>query len=141
MTLQTNQELANKVFNIPDELLWGRQERYEYNLNHGTRIKRKLKQEGVAFLQRNPITCCPLEIARGQYTLLVIIDGHHRTRFAPTANIFTIPAMIKTLEEIAELEKKPVAKIESELHDQIGLALMSFKEIKTFGRKPGFAQA
>ncbi len=76
---------------IPVSYLFGRQSENEF-----TKAKRKsvLKEmeADTQFLTKNPIIACAL--LRGNATQLLIIDGHHRSRYAPLLGIREIPSSV-----------------------------------------------
>lgn len=128
---------------IPRGYIFGTQEKGEYDssknrsINKTKLAKKALKEGGINYLKENPVILCTLP---GENALqLALVDGHHRTRYAPRYGIRTIPSIILTAEQTAPIltevfEPKPKVpftskEIEGILSCWIAETLNSFKEI------------
>lgn len=87
---------------IPRKLLFGRQEDESYDRRKRKAVEDVLKNEGIGFLLRNPIIVCALPDPDKKKMTLVIVDGHHRSRYSGHSRINEIPSLVYTPEQIAE---------------------------------------
>lgn len=120
---------------IPRSHLFGRQENASYDRKKRKAAEHALREEGVGFLLRDPIIVCALPNAGTDGLSLVIIDGHHRTRYSSKFGIHSIPSIIYTPEQITEAMNirngttfAPQLLIEK-LNQEVSEAIGSFKTL------------
>jgi hypothetical protein len=103
---------------LPKVCFAGTQKLSEYSRKKERRVKRLFKKEGKKTLDNWPVISCALPIIdkkgmfipdffdnpAGTYQL-VLLDGHHRVRYAPIFDIYNIPTVILTLSQTAEAYK------------------------------------
>lgn len=85
---------------VPRSVVFGRQLTQEYRPASERLVKRALQEQGYQFLLQNPVFLVALQTVP-HACQLVLIDGHHRTRYAPVYGIHTLPAEIATVESLA----------------------------------------
>jgi|SRR3989344_1827483 len=85
---------------IPRVYLFGRQEKESYDNGKRRSAEKRLKKEGINFLLQEPIIVCALPLNND--TQLVIVDGHHRTRYAGLHKIHLIPSIVYTPGQLVE---------------------------------------
>lgn len=89
---------------VPGGYLFGRQKPEEYSNRKRKQIERIYKDRGPDYLRENPVIVCSL--FQGNNLYLVIVDGHHRVRYAPLHNIGEIPCLISTPQHLAGILNK-----------------------------------
>lgn len=67
------------------------------------------------------------QIVLGQPFNIVILDGHHRVRFAPIFHIFEIPALVITLEQATQLYNSSPEGFVQQLERSMAETLLSFQ--------------
>jgi hypothetical protein len=91
---------------IPDHFLFGTQEPAEYSQAKRKTVREDLRLDGIDFLRKNPVIVLMNVFNKG--IQLTIVDGHHRTRFAPQFGIHDIPCLVvdpQTLVDVINKEK------------------------------------
>lgn len=83
---------------IPRRHLFGRQTAESYDRRKRVLAERELKNEGMRFLLKEPIITCALPVTGGLQ--IIIIDGHHRTRYSGLFGIHKIPSLVYTPEQL-----------------------------------------
>jgi hypothetical protein len=85
---------------IPKEYLFGRQIKDSYDDRKRKSVEIYLKNEGIEFLLKDPIIVCALSTEKSMQ--LIIVDGHHRTRYSGKYNINAIPSIVYTPNQLIE---------------------------------------
>lgn len=85
---------------IPRIHLFGRQEMDSYDNRKRVLAERELNAKGIQFLMEEPVITCALPTPNGLQ--IVIIDGHHRTRYSSKYNIHVIPCLVYTPQQLVE---------------------------------------
>lgn len=86
---------------IPLLNLFGTQTRPEYDNRKRNGVERRFQTCGVNCLKEHPAIVCALP---GNIELtLAILDGHHRTRYAPLFEIALIPSLIYTPAQLVDI--------------------------------------
>jgi len=85
---------------VPRMFLHGRQENGEYTKRKRRLAEREIEEGGMEYLKENPVIVCALKQRTG--IQLVIIDGHHRTRYSSKFGIRDIPCLIYNPEQLLE---------------------------------------
>lgn len=85
---------------VPIQFLHGRQEKGEFSRRKRLLAERELATKGIRFLLEDPIVTCA--IPNNGDIQIVIIDGHHRTRYAPEFGIREIPSLIFTPHQLTD---------------------------------------
>lgn len=116
---------------IPLRYLHGTQNTDDYKKEKYYRVKNGLNSQGAEYLFSNPIEVCVLELGNG--LLLTIYEGHNRARQAPNYHIYSIPAFLFTVEELARKELKPTTPEQFQQNTLSNVAEVH----KTFGDKMG----
>lgn len=110
---------------IPAYFVFGRQRMDEYDNKKRQFVERGLKEKGLAYLLDYPALLVALfcrDLAQ-----LVLIDGHHRTRYAPNCGIRQIPCCVAPLPVVAEtIFRQSPKECEDTLMIQISETLISF---------------
>jgi hypothetical protein len=91
---------------IPRHYLFGTQEVTEYSQLKRKQVVQDLEIKGIDYLLENPIIVMACEFPKGMQ--LVVIDGHHRVRYAPQFHILDIPSLVvnpETLTSVINNEK------------------------------------
>lgn len=83
---------------IPRGHLYGRQLSNNYDNSKRRSVEANLRKEGIQFLFKDPIIVCALPAQEG--LKMVIIDGHHRTRYSGGFNIGKIPSIVYTPDQL-----------------------------------------
>lgn len=83
---------------IPRLHLFGRQSAESYDQKKRVLAERELKEKGIRFLLAEPIIACALPMPEGLQ--IVIIDGHHRTRYSGRFGIHKIPSLVYSPEQL-----------------------------------------
>lgn len=123
------------TLDIPFPYLTGRQTIDEFPQRKQRNIKRAFARYGQEVLERDPIITCAVPTHEG--ILIVILDGHNRTRFAPTIGISHIKCYVYNLEVVASIFEKTAEETKKELLSQVNEARHSFGR-KFEGRYRGF---
>lgn len=91
---------------VPRTYLFGTQELSEYSQAKRKQVIREFEQHGEKYMQENPVIVLGHTFEKG--IQLIIIDGHHRVRYAPKFGIVNIPCLIvdsKTLTAVINKTK------------------------------------
>lgn len=83
---------------IPRQYLFGRQRNDSYSKRKRSLAENELKKDGIGFLYRNPIIVCGINTKAGMQ--MIVIDGHHRTRYSSAFNIREIPSIVYSPEQL-----------------------------------------
>lgn len=83
---------------IPRWHLFGRQTAESYDRKKRILAERELRKKGIQFLLAEPIITCALPVLGGLQ--IIIIDGHHRTRYSGRFGIHKIPSLVYTPEQL-----------------------------------------
>ncbi len=109
---------------VPQRHLFGRQPLYEYSLLKRRRVENELRTKGWDFLLENPAVICPLE---GRGTIqLVVLDGHHRTRYSPQFGFRDMPSFLIPQSLAADLFRMDRTTFEQRLSTDVSETLHSF---------------
>jgi hypothetical protein len=124
---------------VPHYCFFGTQPITEYSQKKETLVKRLLSTNGKDFLTRCPVisTALPVNINSPNdfydnphdVYQLVLLDGHHRVRFAPKYGILSIPTTILSLSQTAEAYKiHSISKMNDILNRWTNETLASFSK-------------
>lgn len=91
---------SGQAMYIPRGYLFGRQVAESYDKQKRRLVEANLAHDGIKFLLNNPIIVCALPTQEG--LKMVIIDGHHRTRYSGKFQIAAIPSIVYTPEQLTE---------------------------------------
>lgn len=89
---------------VPYKYLWATKGPDDFRRSSSSWIKRMLHLDGPQHLHDDPIHVTPLPDE--DKTILSITQGHHRARCAPMINLYTLPAKVVRLEEVAAEQNK-----------------------------------
>ncbi len=124
---------------IPRIHLFGIQTREEYDGCKRSSVERRLAQQGINYLNENPILVCAIPNKNIQ---LFIIDGHHRARYSGKFRISNLPCLIATPEQVIDAlrengDSNPLSTdaLVQDLIRASAETLSSFKQIAT-GKQP-----
>lgn len=104
------------IAQVPRACFVGAQRIDEYSRKKEQRVKKLFEVEGENFLKKWPVVTCALPLTHGSSEMdfynnpdasysLVLLDGHHRVRFAPIYGIDEIPTIILSLTQTANAYK------------------------------------
>lgn len=97
--------------------LFGTQLPAIYSGSKRKRVERLLSEQGVRFLQENPIITCAVPLI--DHTAILILDGHHRVRYSGKFNITYIPSILLSIEEWADFTHKRFGFPKDALNDLV----------------------
>jgi hypothetical protein len=123
----------------PHYCFFGTQPNTEYSRKKEVLIKRLLSTNGRDFLTRHPVIATAVPINIDSPTdfyenpfdayRLVLLDGHHRVRFAPKYGILSVPTAILSLSQTAQAYKiDSVSKMNEILNHWTNETLASFSK-------------
>lgn len=127
---------------IPRTFLFGTQELSEYSNAKREQVLAEFKRHGKTYMRKNPVIVLHSNFENG--TQLIIVDGHHRVRYAPKYRITDIPCLVvsaETLTAIINEEKNTnitPAQFSAEMQQNAANALNSFDKRITDYRSPQF---
>lgn len=120
---------------IPKHYLFGRQENGSYDRKKRKALELAMQKDGLKFLFKEPIIVCALPNSHANGLSLVIIDGHHRTRYSGKFGVHNMPSLVYTPEQITEAMNirnnttfSPQSLTEK-LGQEVGEAMASFKTL------------
>ncbi len=128
---------------VPIQFLHGRQEKEEFSHRKRLLAERELATKGIRFLLEDPIVTCA--IPNNGDMQIIIIDGHHRTRYAPEFGIRQIPSLIFTPDQLtdafnARFSPNPASNLTPQeliirLQVEVDIAQASFRTLPE-GKRP-----
>jgi hypothetical protein len=127
---------------IPRAYLFGTQELTEYSQAKRKQILAEFEKDQDQYMHNNPVIVLANSFENG--IQLIIIDGHHRVRYAPKFGINNIPCLIvdpKTLISIINSEKGTSMSTEeftSRIEQNVADALNSFDQKIVNYKSPQF---
>lgn len=98
---------------VPQRVVFGIQPREEYRNGSTKRVKSELSRAGIEFLQANPVFIVALW-SSNEKLRLVLVDGHHRARYAPRYGIRDLPcevSFVESLEAVAKYAPNTLAPV------------------------------
>lgn len=108
----------------PACIFWGTQEIGEYDKEKEKATRRSLRERGIDFLRENPTYSVLVPGSRG--TIIAVLDGHHKTRYAPAYGINIIPTLITEIPPLAAVLEQDSEKLASWISVAAGIAYESF---------------
>jgi len=104
------------VAQVPHNFFLGVQRVDEYSRKKEEGVRKLFKEKGSEFLKQWPVVTCALPLTHCSPELdfydnpsadynIVLLDGHHRVRYAPIFGIDVVPAIILTLTQTANAYK------------------------------------
>lgn len=111
---------------IPTPFLFGRQTQEEYTKSKRKAVEAEIKAD-PNFLTDNPIIVCA--IFGENVAQMIIIDGHHRSRYAPLHGVREIPSLIYSPAQLltAFQDINSVPELIQMLEREVGEAQTSFR--------------
>lgn len=121
---------------IPRGLLWGRQREDEYSRKKRKLAEQEYREKGINFLYENPVIVVMLPMGKNGLQL-VIIDGHHRVRYAPGFDIHDIPCLVFTPRQLVRVFNEGKSahsrfnkeSLENQLSQEVVEAMGSFRAL------------
>ncbi|HZJ18703.1 MAG TPA: hypothetical protein VFD45_03755 [Patescibacteria group bacterium] len=142
INLEENIGSKGKRFVISRSYLFGTQELSEYSQAKRRQVLAEFEIDGRDYMLKNPVIVLSNSFANG--IQLIIIDGHHRVRYAPKFEITDIPCLIidaETLTSVINEEKGTTLTPEQfllETQQNVANALESFDKRIVNYRPPQF---
>lgn len=110
---------------VPQRVVFGIQPREEYRNGSSKRVKAELNQHGREFLERNPVfvvaVWSSLDLLR-----LILVDGHHRARYAPRYGIRELPCEVSLVESLEAVTNYAPASLAPALLSWVEDTMASF---------------